>query len=106
MDKKALTISIAFIVLIIALLSLLILTKPKGKTIKLPNDQTPGISSSATETQQITTTTITITNTTTNQSLGQDIYNKTVKNPSESIPQTNPFEQKTNPFQNLKTNPF
>ena len=40
------------------------------------------------------------------ESLGGEIYNKS-QNPTEnSIPQTNPFETKTNPFKDAYVNPF
>lgn len=36
---------------------------------------------------------------------GEKIY-EMVRNPTEKIPQTNPFKVKTNPFEGLKINPF
>lgn len=40
------------------------------------------------------------------KSLGEDIYEKSSSNPVEFLPQLNPFEQKINPFEGIKTNPF
>ncbi|MBI2644185.1 MAG: hypothetical protein HYW95_01595 [Candidatus Wildermuthbacteria bacterium] len=37
--------------------------------------------------------------------LGSEIYQQ-VQNPGEKIPETNPFDAKTNPFGEAKTNPF
>jgi flagellar basal body-associated protein FliL len=37
--------------------------------------------------------------------LGGQIYEQ-VQNPAEKIPETNPFQAKTNPFEEVKTNPF
>lgn len=39
------------------------------------------------------------------QGLGGDLYDQ-VQNPVAEVPQTNPFEAETNPFQQAKTNPF
>lgn len=39
------------------------------------------------------------------QTLGGEI-SKQVQNPAEKLPQTNPYEAKTNPFEETKTNPF
>lgn len=39
------------------------------------------------------------------EGLGGEIYEK-VQNPGEKLPQVNPFEAQTNPFQEAKTNPF
>ena len=38
-------------------------------------------------------------------SLGGQIYGQ-IQNPAEKITETNPFEVKTNPFEETKTNPF
>lgn len=37
--------------------------------------------------------------------LGGELFEKT-NNPGEKIPSTNPYEAKTNPFEEAKTNPF
>lgn len=37
--------------------------------------------------------------------LGSQLYEE-IKSPTENIPETNPFEAKTNPFEEAKTNPF
>lgn len=37
--------------------------------------------------------------------LGEQIYEQ-VQNPIEKLPETNPYEAKTNPFEEAKTNPF
>ena len=37
--------------------------------------------------------------------LGGDIYEQ-AQNPADSIPDTNPFEGKANPFEGIQTNPF
>lgn len=39
------------------------------------------------------------------QTLGGQIYEQ-IKNPAEQITETNPFQVKTNPFEETKTNPF
>lgn len=39
------------------------------------------------------------------QGLGNKIAEE-VQNPAEKIPQTNPYETETNPFEETKTNPF
>ena len=39
------------------------------------------------------------------QGLGGDLYDQ-VQNPAAEVPETNPFEAETNPFQQAKTNPF
>lgn len=40
------------------------------------------------------------------KTLGEQIISETITNPAETIPQTNPYEAKTNPFEEVKTNPF
>lgn len=40
------------------------------------------------------------------QTLGEQISEEAITNPAETIPQTNPYEVKTNPFEEVKTNPF
>lgn len=39
------------------------------------------------------------------ESLGEQIYQQT-QNPIEKLPQSNPYETKTNPFEETKTNPY
>lgn len=39
------------------------------------------------------------------QTLGGEISEQ-VQNPAEKLPETNPYEAKTNPFEEAKTNPF
>ncbi|MEK7634430.1 MAG: hypothetical protein AAB396_00890 [Patescibacteria group bacterium] len=40
------------------------------------------------------------------QTFGEQISEQAITNPAEKIPQTNPYEAKTNPFEKIKTNPF
>ncbi|MBI4993508.1 hypothetical protein HZC33_00910 [Candidatus Wolfebacteria bacterium] len=40
------------------------------------------------------------------ETLGEQISGQTITNPADTIPQTNPYEAKTNPFESVKTNPY
>ncbi|MBI5306197.1 hypothetical protein HZB04_01245 [Candidatus Wolfebacteria bacterium] len=40
------------------------------------------------------------------KTFGEQISGETITNPAETIPQTNPYEAKTNPFEEVKTNPY